>query len=756
MKNKFSARKIMIPGFALIFVLAIAVSSYFFSHLHSTFENRQKQETFHHLISMADVLKDDLLVEINSYWHIIENMAIFCEEKESSDFKELKIFLLSRKYDWDVENISVYTDKESVYDEYGVEIKKSPIVNYLGVLPDKKTVYTYNGSNLTYLRYLNTPMTINGEQIIAISMDVNIGKLLDKIQKQYFSGLGYFAIISNYGDKIVESKSQDLTLPSNINLFIEDYEVDNFDSNMISINNCLEHNSIYAAILKNNDGTDEKYLISIPMISKDKLEPNRGNFVGIIPSSLVSKNYTNLSTFVTKISTIMIIIISVLMLLLFLIGYKTKSRLIQDSMLEQKISQNEQLKMALSMAEQSNTAKTSFLSNMSHDIRTPLNAIISMTDFALKEKNLSPKVDYYLGIIKNSSSHLMRLINNVLDMTRIESGKLVIKQEPFDMSALLDDVTNIVRTDCDKKKITLYTETSSFEHSSLIGDKLNIQRILINILSNAVKFTPELGSIWFTIEENKSLKPGTSCLRFIVEDTGFGIKKENLKLIFKPFVRETTSKNANIEGTGLGLAITKNLIETMGGSIAVESEEGKGTKFTVDLFFPICIDEGLQEEKSSVDSKELSYDFGGIRVLVVEDNPINRQIINVLLQHLKISCDFAENGKIAIEKFTKSSENYYDLIYMDIQMPELNGYETTEILRSGEREEGHTIPIIAMTANVFDEDVEKCRKAGMNAHIGKPIDPSQLAYVTNLVLSKKGENEFLEKLGGGTNFLSVN
>ena len=182
-----------------------------------------------------------------------------------------------------------------------------------------------------------------------------------------------------------------------------------------------------------------------------------------------------------------------------------------------------------------------------------------------------------------------------------------------------------------------------------------------------------------------------------------------------------------MEGTGLGLAITKNLIEAMGGCIFVESEENKGTKFVVEIFFPICSEEKIQEENSSKEDNKFGYDFGGITALVVEDNSINRQIINVLLQHININCDFAENGKIALEKFNKAQKNTYDLIYMDIQMPELNGYETTEALRNGEKEEGHTIPIIAMTANVFDEDVEKCRKAGMNAHIGKPIDPSQLA-----------------------------
>lgn len=749
MAKKISSRKIIVPSFILIFILMIGLTSYFFSKLSFVFKERQQKEIFHHLLSLADVYSEELLLKVNSNWQTVDSTVVFCENNDKADLYDLKIFLLSKKYEWDVEDIALYTETGSVYDEFGTKIEKNETVKRLGILPVTKHLYTFENGLLNYVRYVKSSITINGEKLVAVSTSKSIESLFEELSNKYFEDDAYYCIINNSGNLLVDPINPKFSFPEDIASFVENNDMEIFGENGISLKESLQKSLIFSGTFYNTFDDKTHYIITIPMTSRVKYEPTKGHFGIIIPEDIIAKNYTDYSKYVTRISTILIVFVSLLMLFVFLLAYKNKSRIIQNTLVETEKSQNEKLKMALSMAEQSNNAKTSFLSNMSHDIRTPLNAIISMTDFALQEKDVPKKVSYYLDIIRNSSNHLMRLINNVLDMTRIESGKLIIKQEPFDMAVLLSDVTNIVRTDCNKKKITLYTETSSVEHTHLVGDKLNIQRILINLLSNAVKFTPEYGSIWFTIEENKSLRAETCSLRFVVEDTGFGIKKENLDSIFKPFVRENTSKTTNVEGTGLGLAITKNLIETMGGSISVESVENQGTKFCVDLFFPISSEKNVYQQPDYDKKDKAAYDFGGIKALVVEDNIINRQIIGVLLQNINIKYDFAENGKVALEKIANSPSNSYDLIYMDIQMPELNGYETTETLRKGEKEEYHTIPIIAMTANVFDEDVEKCRKSGMNAHIGKPIDPSQLAYVTNQVLSNKNVDIFSEIVGGG-------
>ena len=754
MKNKYSSRKIIIPCFVLIFIFAIGTSTYFFNRLQNIFQTRQNQEAFAHIEDYVTTAAKNTHMNFYRNWQTVEAISIFCESYTGTDFVKLKTFLHDKKYDWNILRITLCTENGMMYNEMGEVVSRGKLKNYLGALKDLKKVYSQDGIVLDYLQYVDSKILINGSKLVGVSTSIDINSVLHFDDSKQFDSQGYMCLIDNNGSKIAEAHNQNFNLPGNLFSYLKDCDVINVNKESISISQSLQESKIFMGIMKNYHTNENHYFVCYPIEPREKYEPTRCHLLFMVPDEVVSRNHYDFSRYLTRVSGILITIICVLMLLVFLMAYKSKSKMIQNSMEQKEVSQNEKLKIALAMAEQSNSAKTSFLSNMSHDIRTPLNAIISMSDFALQEKDIPPKVLNYLGIIKNSSNHLMQLINNVLDMTRIESGKMLIKNDPFDMAILIDDVTSIIRPDCKKKKITLYTE-SSIEHNLLVGDKLNVQRILINLLSNAVKFTPELGSIWFTIEENKSIRVGTCSLKITVEDTGFGIKKENLETIFKPFTRENNTKTSNVEGTGLGLAITKNLIEAMGGCIFVESEENKGTKFVVEIFFPICSEEKIQEENSSKEDNKFGYDFGGITALVVEDNSINRQIINVLLQHININCDFAENGKIALEKFNKAQKNTYDLIYMDIQMPELNGYETTEALRNGEKEEGHIIPIIAMTANVFDEDVEKCRKAGMNAHIGKPIDPSQLAYVTNQVLSKKNGDGFTQIVGGGY-FISNN
>ncbi len=747
MKNEFSSRRIVIPAFALIILFSVLLATHFFSDLQNTFRETQRKEIYSHLEDFSSTMAEDVVLKFQKNWESVESISIFCESYAGDSFADLKSFLHRKKYDWKVNDIAFYTENGNVYDEKGTKIFKENPKSYLGILKEVKRTYCQDGTLLDYLQAVETKIRVNNERIIAVSTSINIDSVLYNFNTSQFDSQSFFCLIDNNGKVAAKSDKEYLDFPNNLFTYLKDCDVVGFTEGDNSVSHAIQESVVFRGLMNNTVSKKSHFFICYPIIPKNKYAPTQCHLLVMVPDEVINKDHYDFSHYITRVSIILIAIICILMLLVFLLAYKSKSKLIQDSMEQKEISQNERLKVALAMAEQSNTAKTSFLSNMSHDIRTPLNAIISMSDFALQEADIPPKVFNYLEIIKKSSHHLMQLINNVLDMTRIESGKMIIKQEPFDMNVLIDDVTNIIRSDCKKKKITLYVESSEIEHNFVVGDKMHIQRILINLLNNAVKFTPELGSIWFTIEENESLRAGTCSLKISVEDTGMGIKKENIDKIFSPFTREDTAKVSNIEGSGLGLAITKNLVETMGGSVTVTSEENKGTKFVVEMFFPISTK--TEEEISEKSEKREGCDFGGITALVVEDNPINRTIIKVLLERINIVCDFAENGRIAVEKFNKAPTGFYKLVYMDIQMPELNGYETTETLRNGEKVEGHTIPIIAMTANVFDEDVEKCRKAGMNAHIGKPIDPNQLAYVTNQVLCKQQNVTSSENSGGG-------
>lgn len=396
------------------------------------------------------------------------------------------------------------------------------------------------------------------------------------------------------------------------------------------------------------------------------------------------------------------------------------------------------LRSAMLMAESASRAKTEFLSNMSHDIRTPMNAIINMTAFALESIDERDKVQEYLETIQISSDHLLQLINSVLDMSRIESGRHTFLQEPFDMAECLAEITDIIQPLCESHDHAFICDLTHVVSKKLVGDKLKLSQIMINLLNNAVKFTPDGGEIHFEATELTSLRPETATFRFVVSDTGIGIAKPDLEKIFKPFSRVDNSAVQEVEGTGLGLSIAKNFVEAMGGSMRVDSVLGEGTTFTVEIFFKRDTETGAQEKKGRrIDLK--SVDFSGRGALLCEDNQVNQKIAALILKRYGFTVDLAANGQEAVDKFLASPSGQYSVIYMDIQMPVMDGYTATEAIRASGHPQAKSIPIIAMTANVFAEDVEKARAAGMNAHTGKPIDTADLIETTAALLGKDRE-----------------
>lgn len=391
---------------------------------------------------------------------------------------------------------------------------------------------------------------------------------------------------------------------------------------------------------------------------------------------------------------------------------------------------------ALAMAEQANSAKTRFLSNMSHDIRTPMNAIVNMTDFAIDSIGDPETQLEYLGNLKESSAHLLQLINDVLDMSRIESGRMVIASEPFDLRAELDRIADIVRPLSAQKGQRFTADFSRIKTSAVLGDQVKLSQIFMNLLSNATKFTPEGGDIRFTAEELPSLRENVVNIRFEVEDTGIGIAPNDMQSIFEPFSRVDNDSINRIEGTGLGLSICRSYVKAMCGTLRCDSREGKGSVFTVELFFQTA---GKATEKHAEVSASGNVPFAGRRCLVCEDNKLNRTIATKILQQLGFAVETAADGKEGADKFTESPPGYYDVIYMDVQMPVMDGYHATAAIRKSAHPEARTVPIIAMTANVFAEDVERARAAGMNGHLGKPILVQELTETTNAILKSKGE-----------------
>lgn len=380
----------------------------------------------------------------------------------------------------------------------------------------------------------------------------------------------------------------------------------------------------------------------------------------------------------------------------------------------------ENITAAVAAAEQASSAKSSFLANMSHDMRTPMNGIVGMTAIAKNNLDDRKRVEDCLNKIDLSSSHLLNLINDVLDMSKIESGKLTMECEPFDLTQIIGNLENIMRPQCEDKE-QLFKISIHVRHTKLLGDSMHLSQILMNLLSNAMKFTPKGGMITLFAEELEQKHTEFASYRFTVTDTGIGMSSEFLKTLFTPFERADVKRVQNTEGTGLGMAIAKNLVTAMGGQILVESKLGQGSVFTVEAELlmqnPGQDDTGTVEDKGSVNS-----DFTGKRLLLAEDNEINREIASVLLQERGALIEEAENGKLAVECFEASAYRYYDAILMDIMMPVMNGYEAAREIRASEHPQGKTIPIVAMTANAFAEDVKASKDAGMNAHIAKPVD----------------------------------
>ena len=394
--------------------------------------------------------------------------------------------------------------------------------------------------------------------------------------------------------------------------------------------------------------------------------------------------------------------------------------------LEQK---NVALQLAVQRETKANLAKREFLFNMSHDIRTPMNAIIGFTALAQTHIDDRGQVEDYLKKISVSSQHLLSLINDVLDMSRIESGKVTLEAKPVHLPELVHELRYIVQAVVSEKGLSLTLDTVGVENEDVIADPLRLEQILINVLANAVKFTPDGGQISLWIVQKDTAPAGYADFEFHIKDNGIGMSEEFQKHIFEQFARERTSTVSKIQGTGLGMAITKSLVDMMGGRITVKSEQGKGSEFTISLRFPI----GEAKTEQTPPAAKASA-FTGKKLLVVEDNELNLEIASTLLKEAGFEVDTAENGKVAVEKVEAASADRYDLILMDIQMPEMDGYEATRRIRALPDTKKAALPIVAMTANAFEDDRKNALRAGMNGHIAKPLDIQKLFQVLSELL----------------------
>ena len=399
---------------------------------------------------------------------------------------------------------------------------------------------------------------------------------------------------------------------------------------------------------------------------------------------------------------------------------------------EQQIQQA--LREAIDAANASNRAKSDFLSSMSHDIRTPINGIIGMTTIAMSNLDNRERVADCLRKIADSSDHLLSLINEVLDMNKIESGKIELLEEEFSLRDLIASMLAMTRPQIQARGHAFRLDMDGIRHERVIGDNRRIQQVFVNILSNAIKYTPDGGSISLTVRETPTKTHDFGHYQFIFEDNGFGMTEEFQKHLFEPFARANDRQNAGIQGTGLGMTITRNLVRMMGGDIGVDSVYGKGSRFTVNLYLKIADagDSGGCTVKESADAPLHSLEemsLAGKRVLLAEDQDLNAEIATDFLEMTGLEVDWARDGDQVVEKMAAAPDGYYSMIFMDIQMPNRNGYQAAQAIRAMDREWCRQIPIVAMTADAFTDDVLNSRRAGMNEHIAKPIDIDALARI---------------------------
>lgn len=591
------------------------------------------------------------------------------------------------------------------------------IINNQSQTQELITTLPYQSSSLTYLCFLKQlpeklVLEATGKSIAYVMLAVDIHSINDGFSVNTFGSRDYTYIVNQDGRALFVPEGADSRFKA-YNLvnaledekFIHGGTVEDLRSSV---------QNLESAVLEfRSDGSD--YFVSC-----HKVGDEGWNTLMFVPTSVLGGSADHMLGSTRR----FFIILGVLLTLDFsaLVFYLTDKR--NRKLMEQKEESNRILKEAAEEARSANKAKSDFLSHMSHDIRTPINGIMGMTEIALKNVSDTARVEDCLGKISNSSQHLLSLINDVLDMSRIESGKVTVNSAPMSMSAIIDECASIIGGQLLNRDIELIRQFGDFAHPNLIGDELHLRQILINILGNSVKFTPDGGKIYFRVKETDSVDDRAH-FHFEIEDTGIGMKPEFLQHIWEPFSQEDGGNRTNYKGTGLGMAITKQFVDMMGGTITVESVLNEGSKFFIKLGFDID-----QHAAAAVEtSEETGFHLEGMRVMLVEDNELNTEIAQFILEEAGITVTCVENGQLALELFQSHAAGSFDVILMDIMMPVMNGLDAARAIRALGRPDAKTIPIIAMTANAYDEGVRYAREAGMNGHLAKPID-TDLLYRT--------------------------
>ena len=739
MNNNLYKKLLWGTGFvivAVILTLFIMSQTYIQNLVYHERLNQMEEVTHQMFRSLEDV--------IDTHWDEVNVQCnyLYCTPlKTDTEFYRYlkKLSELSNYHERQIELVAVDSDGHYYTENGGMGLLRE--MNYLADSPQwvsyVSNSLTVDDSRMVFLEKLSTPITLqSGEKEITLcyfGISQSMTQLNDYFRCDAYENNNSVYVLDDNGFKLFNANDTELLKGHNVYTVLSRMSYLHGSSFAEAKERLDRTGSCYSnAVL---DGTEYFYALK-------QMENAQWTLAFLVPAKYVAVNTQKLVSIVMIIIIVIAMVFSVITVFVgwFLLRQKQQQELQAEKEANLRLEQynihltqvNDELRQAqdiaaeaLQSAERASKAKTDFLANMSHDIRTPMNAIIGITTLMKNELHQPEKLAEHLDKLENSGQLLLGIINDILDMSRIESGKTTLNVEKMNLPQQISQLDSIIRQQAGQRRQT-FTVNTHLQHENVLADPNRLNRVLMNILSNAVKYTPTGGHIRFEVDELPRNEHYAQ-YRFVVQDDGIGMSEAYQKTLFDPFTREERSGTNKVQGTGLGMAITKNIVDLMGGSINVESTTGKGTRFEVVLEFPVDAEaDTVPEAQVLPEEEEETSPLSGMKFLCAEDNAINAEILEMLLEANGASCTICSNGQEIVDAFASVKPGEYDMILMDVQMPVMDGLEATRRIRSGENPLGRIIPILAMTANAFLEDMQKSREAGMDEHLSKPVDIAAL------------------------------
>ncbi len=739
MNNNLYKKLLWGTGFvivAVILTLFIMSQTYIQNLVYHERLNQMEEVTHQMFRSLEDV--------IDTHWDEVNvqcNYLYYTPLKTDTEFYRYlqKLSELSNYHERQIELVAVDSDGHYYTENGGMGLLRE--MNYLADSPQwvsyVSNSLTVDDSRMVFLEQLSTPITLqSGEKEITLcyfGISQSMTQLNDYFRCDAYENNNSVYVLDDNGFKLFNANDTELLKGHNVYTVLSRMSYLHGSSFAEAKERLDRTGSCYSnAVL---DGTEYFYALK-------QMENAQWTLAFLVPAKYVAVNTQKLVSIVMIIIIVIAMVFSVITVFVgwSLLRQKQQQELQAEKEANLRLEQynihltqvNDELRQAqdiaaeaLQSAERASKAKTDFLANMSHDIRTPMNAIIGITTLMKNELHQPEKLAEHLDKLEKSGQLLLGIINDILDMSRIESGKTTLNVEKMNLPQQISQLDSIIRQQAGQRRQT-FTVNTHLQHENVLADPNRLNRVLMNILSNAVKYTPTGGHIRFEVDELPR-NEHYARYRFVVQDDGIGMSEAYQKTLFDPFTREERSGTNKVQGTGLGMAITKNIVDLMGGSINVESTTGKGTRFEVVLEFPVDTEADTVPEAQVLPEEEKETSpLSGMKFLCAEDNAINAEILEMLLEANGASCTICSNGQEIVDAFASVKPGEYDMILMDVQMPVMDGLEATRRIRSGENPLGRIIPILAMTANAFLEDMQKSREAGMDEHLSKPVDIAAL------------------------------